>query len=64
MTNARPYRKALPMEKAIQELHDFSGSQFDSAIVKTYVEAAKSWKKIEEPTEDEIVISRILKKAA
>lgn len=64
MTNARPYRKALPMEKAIQELHDFSGSQFDSAIVKTYIEAAKHWKKIDEPTEDEMVISRILKKAA
>lgn len=64
MTNARPYRKALPMEKAIQELKDFSGTQFDEAIVKTYIEASKYWKGIDHPTEGEIVIGRILKVAA
>ncbi len=34
MTTNRPYRKALPMDKVLQELRDFSGRQFDPAIVE------------------------------
>ncbi len=29
MTSDRPYRKALPLEKVLSEIHSFSGSQFD-----------------------------------
>ena len=38
MTSDRPYRKALPLDVAIKELIDFSGSQFDPSIVPHFVE--------------------------
>jgi response regulator RpfG family c-di-GMP phosphodiesterase len=34
MTQPRKYRDALPLEKALSELRDGSGSQFDPALVK------------------------------
>ena len=37
MTSNRPYRKALPMDKVIKELKDFSGIQFDPDIVKVLI---------------------------
>ena len=33
MTSDRPYRKALPLETVVSELHKFSGSQFDPVCV-------------------------------
>lgn len=36
MTSNRPYRKALPLEIAIAELSDNSGTQFDPAIVDVF----------------------------
>jgi len=33
MTSDRPYRKGLPLETVVRELHDFSGTQFDPACV-------------------------------
>jgi len=37
MTSDRPYRKALSVDKAIQELKDFSGSQFDKKLVNLFI---------------------------
>jgi len=37
MTTNRPYRKALPMDKVIKELKDFSGIQFDPDIVEILI---------------------------
>jgi putative nucleotidyltransferase with HDIG domain len=37
MTSDRPYRKALPTEAVIAELHKFSGSQFDPVVVKAFL---------------------------
>jgi putative nucleotidyltransferase with HDIG domain len=37
MTTNRPYRKALPMEKVVKELRDFSGVQFDPDIVELFI---------------------------
>lgn len=37
MTSDRPYRKALSVEVAIAELSDNSGTQFDPAIVETFI---------------------------
>jgi putative nucleotidyltransferase with HDIG domain len=37
MTTDRPYRKALTMDKAIKELRDYSGEQFDPNIVKIFI---------------------------
>lgn len=38
MTSDRPYRKALPLDSAISELHENSGSQFDPAIVEVFLQ--------------------------
>jgi response regulator RpfG family c-di-GMP phosphodiesterase len=34
MTSDRPYRKALPLEQVVRELHRFSGTQFDPTCAK------------------------------
>ena len=33
MTSDRPYRNALPIDVVVQELHKYSGSQFDPVVV-------------------------------
>lgn len=43
MTTARAYRKGLPFEVVQQELRDFSGRQFDSHLVKIFLEAQPKW---------------------
>ncbi|AJE02590.1 membrane protein [Geobacter pickeringii] len=42
MTSDRPYRKALPVEAAVKELLDHSGSQFDPELVRHFVELLAS----------------------
>jgi HD-GYP domain-containing protein (c-di-GMP phosphodiesterase class II) len=37
MTTDRPYRKALPLRAAIDELHTHAGTQFDPAVVEALV---------------------------
>jgi HD-GYP domain-containing protein (c-di-GMP phosphodiesterase class II) len=37
MTTNRPYRKALSLDKAMEELKKFSGTQFDPAIVEVFI---------------------------
>jgi putative two-component system response regulator len=37
MTSERPYRKAFPKEKAINELKKCTGTQFDNDIVDTFI---------------------------
>ena len=41
MTSDRPYRNALPMEVAIQEIRDHSGSQFDPQMAAAFVDLAQ-----------------------
>lgn len=62
MTNARPYRKPLPEEKALQELKDFSGTQFDFHLVKAFLEALPHMKQETEPS-DEVVVAHLIKAA-
>jgi len=38
MTSDRPYRKKMSKEKAIQEIIDYSGTQFDPLIAKVFIE--------------------------
>jgi len=38
MTTTRSYRKAMPLEKAIEELRGNAGSQFDPRVVATLIE--------------------------
>jgi HD-GYP domain-containing protein (c-di-GMP phosphodiesterase class II) len=37
MTNARPYRRAVTVEQALEEIQRCSGTQFDPAIVATFL---------------------------
>jgi HD-GYP domain-containing protein (c-di-GMP phosphodiesterase class II) len=37
MTTTRPYRKALSIDEAIQEIQKFSGVQFDPHIVEIFI---------------------------
>lgn len=41
MISERPYRKALPKQKAIEELKRTSGAQFDPQVVKAFLRALK-----------------------
>jgi HD-GYP domain-containing protein (c-di-GMP phosphodiesterase class II) len=41
MTSHRPYRKALPHLKAIEEIARNAGSQFDPEVVRAFLEAEK-----------------------
>lgn len=65
MTNVRSYRKALSKEKVIQELIDYSGSQFDTQLVKIFLEVLPHLEKAqpEKMGEDEVIIPAILKAA-
>ncbi len=38
MTSDRPYRKALPLEAVVRELHKYSGSQFDPVCVNAFLQ--------------------------
>jgi putative nucleotidyltransferase with HDIG domain len=42
MTSDRPYRKALPPRKAMQELIDNAGTQFDPELVPHFIELLES----------------------
>jgi len=37
MTSDRPYRKALPLEVVVRELHKYSGTQFDPKCVEAFL---------------------------
>jgi putative nucleotidyltransferase with HDIG domain len=37
MTSDRPYRNALPIDVVIEELHKYSGSQFDPVVVSAFL---------------------------
>ena len=62
MSYSRPYRQALPLEKVQQELIDFSGTQFDAAIVRIFMQLIPHLNK-EEENKEEIAISKIFKVA-
>ncbi|MGE3682580.1 MAG: HD-GYP domain-containing protein [Bdellovibrionales bacterium] len=65
MTHARSYRKPLPQEKAIQEIKDFSGRQFDAQIAKYFLDLLPHLPKDQEKAEsEEVVIREILRIAA
>jgi len=65
MTNHRPYRKPLAVDKAIQELLDYSSRQFDPHMVRVFLDLLPH-KEAEEKraAKEEIVIASILKPAA
>ena len=58
MTTTRPYRKGLPHEIAYKELTRFSGRQFDTQLVKVFLQAHKGWGPIEEEITEDFVAAR------
>lgn len=52
MTSDRPYRKRFPMEKAVTEIANNAGKQFDPEVVKAFLKWVKSAYNIE-PSQSE-----------
>jgi putative nucleotidyltransferase with HDIG domain len=63
MTHARPYRNPLPEEKALKEIKDYSGRQFDPRMVKYFLENLDYYKDHTHEGEDELVVARLIKAA-
>ena len=42
MTSTRPYRKGLDYQIAYEELVEFSGTQFDPAVVIAFIEVLEN----------------------
>ncbi|MBD3867794.1 MAG: response regulator [Acidobacteria bacterium] len=55
MTSNRPYRAALPIEKASDEIRRYSGSQFDPTVAAAFLEVPVGvWKQIREDVHREV----------
>jgi len=64
MTNMRPYRNPLPEEKALQEIRDYSGTQFDTKLVDAFLKLLPEYKKVTQKDErEEVVVARLIKAA-
>jgi len=61
MSQTRAYRKGLPVEVVYAELQRCSGTQFDSQLVKVFLEAHKTWAGQDSDPE---TFDRILKRVA
>lgn len=61
MSQTRAYRKGLPVEVVYAELQRCSGTQFDSQLVKTFLEAHPTWKNQET---DQETHHKLIKKIA
>lgn len=42
MTSDRPYRRALPLERALEEIREGAGTQFDPAVVRAFLELVET----------------------
>lgn len=64
MTNVRPYRNALPEEKAIEEIRVFSGRQFDPQLAKAFLQLLPTIRKEEGKEQaDELIVAKLIKAA-
>ena len=60
MTNARSYRQPLPEERAVAELQQFAGVQFDERLVREFVRMLPEWKlAVAGDPVDEVVVRRL-----
>lgn len=64
MTSTRPYRKGLPYKVAFEDLQEFSGSQFDPLLVKSFCRVMTFEEKKQENTFQLTIVPGIFKKAA
>jgi HD-GYP domain-containing protein (c-di-GMP phosphodiesterase class II) len=42
MVSSRPYRNGLPLEEAVRRLNEASGTQFDPAVIQSFIPIAQS----------------------
>ncbi len=63
MMSSRPYCKGMSMERVIGELKRCSGTQFDGALVRIYLDVYKFWEK-EKIKENGFLVADTLLKAA
>ena len=42
MVSSRPYRVGLPLDEAVRRLHQSSGTQFDPAVVRSFIPIAEA----------------------
>lgn len=61
MSQTRAYRKGLPDDIIYAELKRCAGTQFDPQLVKSFLQAHKSWNSLESDSE---TLHRVLKKVA
>jgi len=55
MTMNRPYRKALPYERAHEEIRQFTGSQFDPEVVDHFLQIPKEhWEDVNRQIKNEL----------
>ncbi len=63
MTNARSYRNPLGEEKAIEEIKNFSGRQFDPRLAKAFLDLLPHFKKEQAEEKDELIVAQLIKAA-
>ncbi len=59
MTQSRSYRQGLSKEVAYAELNKYAGSQFDSQLVKIFLEAHPLWQRESDPETNDKIIKHI-----
>jgi len=60
MISDRPYRKALPISAAREEIRRFSGTQFDPRVVQTFLaQPERVWRELHERTGDPFGLTQL-----
>jgi HD-GYP domain-containing protein (c-di-GMP phosphodiesterase class II) len=60
MISDRPYRKALPISAAREEIKKFSGKQFDPAVVEVFLaHPERIWRELHERTSDPFRLTQL-----
>lgn len=60
MISDRPYRKALPISAARDEIKRFSGKQFDPRVVEVFLaQPERIWRELHEKTGDPFRLTQL-----
>lgn len=59
MTRTRSYRKGLPVEVVYSELQKYSGTQFDSQLVKIFLQSHPFWEQEPDPETNDKILKQI-----
>jgi HD-GYP domain-containing protein (c-di-GMP phosphodiesterase class II) len=60
MISDRPYRKALPIAAAREEIRKYSGTQFDPRVVEVFLaQPERIWRELHERTGDPFRLTQL-----